>query len=184
TQQLRAQYVGNLRYAYHYMVFAHDSTTPHNGLLVPNCPRDALCNAPPTPGATGSADLPGDDLIISFGNYVDSNAQIGIELWASTMMHELGHNFGLMHGSVADPTNPQQECLIKKPNYISVMNYTYQVGSIVPVTAPGGITPISCTTDADCGPPSISSGRCSTPNTCFCPDDGGPRNNFCYRPSL
>src|SRR5215831_2282674 len=126
-QQLREQYLGNLRYAYHYMVFAHDSTTPHNGVLVPNCPIDPLCGAKPTAGATGIANLPGDDVIISFGNYVDSNVQIGIELWTATMMHELGHNFGLVHGSLADPTDPQQECLVKKPNYISVMNYTYQV---------------------------------------------------------
>jgi len=181
-QQLRAQYVGNLRYAYHYMVFAHDSTTPHNGALIPNCPNDALCGAKPTAGATGAADLPGDDAIISFGNYVDSNLQIGIELWASTMMHELGHNFGLMHGSLADPGNAQQECLVNKPNYISVMNFTYQVGSIVPVTTPGTTTPISCNTDADCGPPSVTSGRCATANSCFCTDDLGTGNNVCYRP--
>src|SRR5262249_10366105 len=181
-QQLRAQYLGNLRYAYHYMVFAHDSTTPHDGSLVGNCPADPLCLALPGPGATGISDLPGGDSIISFGAYVDSNTQIGIELWASTMMHELGHNLGLVHGSVADPGDASQECLIKKPNYISVMNYTYQPGGINPASAPGTITPISCNTDADCGPPSITSGRCATPNSCFCTDDGSPGNNFCYRP--
>src|SRR5262249_20609656 len=30
--------------------------------------------------------------------------------------------------------------------------------------------------------PSITSGRCATPNSCFCTDDGSPGNNFCYRP--
>jgi hypothetical protein len=77
--------------------------------------------------------------------------------------------------------------MVNKPNYISVMDYTYQLAGIVPVTAPGTITTISCTTDADCGPPNISGGRCSTPRTCFCTDDltPGPLNpggNVCYRP--
>jgi hypothetical protein len=62
------------------------------------------------------------------------------------------------------------------------MNYDYELDTIVPVTAPGGITPISCITDAECGPPTITSGRCSTPNTCFCTDDLGGGNNVCYRP--
>jgi len=182
TQQLRSQYFGNLRPAYHYIIFAHDSTTPNSGTLVRNCPQDALCHAYPTAGATGGADLLGDDAIISFGGYVDGGLQIPIEIWASTMMHELGHNFGLMHGSLADPGNASQECHINKPNYISVMNYTYQLGSIVPVTAPGTTTPISCASDADCGPPSVTSGRCAAANSCFCTDDQGAGNNVCYRP--
>ena len=182
TQQLRSQYFGNLRPAYHYMIFAHDSTTPHNGTLVPACPTDALCGAKPSAGATGASDVLGDDSIVSFGAYVDAPQQIGIELWASTMMHELGHNFGLVHGSLADPGNAAQECMNFKPNYISVMNYDYQGNTLVPATAPGMITPIACTTDADCGPPSVASGRCATPKSCFCTDDLGPGANVCYRP--
>jgi len=183
TQQLRSLYFGNLRPAYHYMIFAHDSTTPHDGTLVANCPNDALCGAKPSPDASGIADLPGDDAIVSFGAEVDGNTQIGIEFWASTMMHELGHNFGLVHGSVADPTSAQQKCMTKKPNYISIMNHTYQPSGISPNGTPGNpITGISCTVDADCGPPKVASGKCATPNSCFCTDDGGPGNNFCYRP--
>ena len=187
-QQLRAENFGNLRPAYHYMVFAHDSTTPHDGTRVAACPNDALCDAKPAATATGGSEILGDDSIVSFGAFVDSNTQIGIELWASTMMHELGHNFGLVHGSLADPASSPEKCLVKKPNYISVMNFTYQVASIIPAAAPGGITLIACTTDADCGPPTVTSGRCSTPNTCFCTDDLGPvplnpaGNNVCYRP--
>ncbi|HKF22613.1 MAG TPA: Ig-like domain-containing protein [Candidatus Angelobacter sp.] len=182
-QQLRAQYFGNLRPAYHYMVFAHDSSTPADGTLVHNCPTDPLCGGVTLATGTGVADVLGDDAIISFGHNVDSNAQIGIELWTGTMMHELGHNFGLVHGSLADPGDATQKCMINKPNYISVMNYTYQLGGIIPNGIPGApITGISCSTDADCGPPKITSGRCSTMNACFCTDDGGPGNNFCYRP--
>jgi len=182
-QQLRALYVGNLRYAYHYMVFAHDSTTPSDGTLVGNCPIDTMCGGRPVASATGIADLPGDDAIISFGKNTDSDAQIGIELWTNAMMHELGHNFGLVHGSLADPSDARQKCLNFKPNYISVMNYSYELGGIIPNGVPGTpLTGISCATDADCGPPNISGGKCATPNSCFCTDDGGPGNNFCYRP--
>jgi len=181
-QQLRAQYLNNLQPAYRYMVFAHDSSTPHDGTLIAHCTEDALCHALPTAGTTGASDVLGDDSIVSFGAYVDSNAQIGIELWASTMMHELGHNFGLVHGSLADPGNAQQECLANKPNYISVMNYTYQNG-ITPNGSPGPpLHGISCTTDADCHPPNVNGGKCAASNSCFCTNDGGSGNNFCYRP--
>jgi predicted DsbA family dithiol-disulfide isomerase len=203
TQQLRAQYVGNLRYAYHYMVFVHDSTTPHDGSLVANCPIDALCHALPTAGASGAAEILGDDSIISFGAEVDGGGQIGIEFWAATMMHELGHNFGLVHGSLADEgggcsTNSDcpapfdecfnghcivsyEQCLVKKPNYVSVMNYSYQTGAITPSSTAGAIAPYMCNTDADCGPPTITTGVCGTAGACYCTDDGGPGNNFCYR---
>ena len=182
-QQLRAQYFGNLRPAYHYMVFAHDSTTPHDGTRVASCPIDALCHSFPAAGATGYSDILGNDSIVSFGAYVDSGTQIGIEVWAGTMMHELGHNFGLVHGSLADPGDAAQACMIKKPNYISVMNYSYQVAGITPNGTPGRpLKGISCKTDVDCGPPKITEGKCAAANSCFCTDDGGSGNNFCYRP--
>ena len=53
-QQLRAQYFGNLRPAYHYMVFAHDSTTPGDGSLGMHCPTDALCGGQPLRQQLGS----------------------------------------------------------------------------------------------------------------------------------
>jgi hypothetical protein len=182
SQQLRAQYFGNLRPAYHYMIFAHDSTTPNDASLAEHCPGDALCGAKPTAGATGVAEVFGDDSIISFGFDVDNAEPVPIELWSSTMMHELGHNFGLGHGSLADPGNVLQEyCSNYKPNFISVMNYDYQA-RLFPAIAPGSITPITCVTDADCAAPAITSGRCATANTCFCTDDLGVGNNVCYRP--
>lgn len=181
-QQLRKENFGNLQPAYHYMVFAHDSTTPNDGSRAGNCPNDALCSSKPAAAATGIADVLGDDSIISFGFLIDNNQPIGIELWASAMMHELGHNFGLVHGSLADPGNGPSECMNYKPNYISVMNYDYELNTLVPAVAPGSTAPISCTTDADCAPPAIASGRCATPSSCFCTDDRGNGNNVCYRP--
>jgi len=183
STQLRSQYFGNLQPAYHYMVFAHDSTTPNDGSLAMSCPADALCLSKPRAGATGIADVFGDDSIVSFGYLIDKNQPVSIELQSSAMMHELGHNFGLGHGSLADPGNIFQDyCSNYKPNYISVMNYDYELNTLVPATAAGGTTPISCTIDADCGPPNVSSGRCAIANSCFCTDDLGEGNNVCYRP--
>jgi hypothetical protein len=59
--------------------------------------------------------IPGSDFIVSL-------AKIGLPPTANqeagTFMHELGHNLGLQHGG-GDPVN-------NKPNYISVMNYSFQ----------------------------------------------------------
>jgi hypothetical protein len=43
---------------------------------------------------------------------------------ASTIMHERGHNIGLYHGG-AQPW-------VYKPNYLSVMNYSYQFANLDP----------------------------------------------------
>ena len=184
VQQLRQENFGNLQPAYHYMVFAHDAITPNDASLAAQCPHDALCGGPVPAGSTGVADVFGDDAIISFGWLVDNHQPISIELVTGTMMHELGHNFGLGHGSLADAGNRLQEyCTNDAPNFISVMNYDYELGTIVPAAVPGTVSYRYCTTDADCGPPAITGGRCATPSSCFCTDDlqdfGG---NVCYRP--
>jgi hypothetical protein len=45
-----------------------------------------------------------------------------INMQASTVMHELGHNLGLMHGGFENANY--------KPNYWSVMNYLYQLAGL------------------------------------------------------
>lgn len=71
-------------------------------------------------GSSGvSMGIPGKDFIVSLGSWGNRNterAKIG------TFMHELGHNLGLKHGGV-DHNN-------YKPNYISIMNYAFQVSGI------------------------------------------------------
>lgn len=71
-------------------------------------------------GSSGvSMGIPGKDFIVSLGSWGKRNterAKIG------TFMHELGHNLGLKHGG-ADHNN-------YKPNYISIMNYAFQVSGI------------------------------------------------------
>ena len=42
---------------------------------------------------------------------------------AGTLMHELGHNLGLHHGGADD--------LVRKPNYLSVMNYAFQLTGLM-----------------------------------------------------
>jgi hypothetical protein len=79
-------------------------------------------NANGTYGNSGLAELVGNDLIVTLGDLglntnttLDTNTVINYQ--AATLMHELGHNMGLRHGGFED--------LNYKPNYWSVMNYTY-----------------------------------------------------------
>jgi hypothetical protein len=68
-------------------------------------------------GSSGLADLPGDDFIVTVGPTFWGTRSVQIE--SGTIMHELGHNLNLQHGG-NDGVN-------YKPNYLSVMNYTYQL---------------------------------------------------------
>jgi hypothetical protein len=78
-------------------------------------------------GSSGLAELPGNDFIVTMGNWgftTTAGAQLNqlINMQAATVMHELGHNLGLRHGGFED-TN-------YKPNYWSVMNYLYQLAGL------------------------------------------------------
>ena len=54
---------------------------------------------------------------------------------AGTFMHELGQTFGLEHGGDQALTND-------KPNYLSVMNYSFQQCNVTP--SPNGVLPGGC----------------------------------------
>jgi hypothetical protein len=176
---LRAAYFGNRQAAYRYLVFAHQVETLDASHQL-FCARDSFCNALPAVDLTGIADLPGDDLIVSFGYIMDHGStctvpadcssgtctggecQADIHLQAATIMHELGHTLGLRHGG-------PDYCVIDKPNYISVMNpRSYQLDAIPVGPAPGVVDYRYCAGDADCGPPTVPSGACATPNACHC----------------
>lgn len=80
-----------------------------------------------TAGSSGYAEINGDDVIITLGNWGlnstnPESLNYLVNIQASTMMHELGHNFGLNHGG-ADYSN-------NKPNHLSVMNYLYQLSGL------------------------------------------------------
>jgi len=80
-------------------------------------------------GSSGVADLPGRVHLVTLGAFPGQvgtfNHQVG------TFIHEFGHNLGQRHGG-ADHSN-------YKPNYISVMNYHFQLSGIGPVLQARGL---------------------------------------------
>jgi uncharacterized repeat protein (TIGR01451 family) len=52
---------------------------------------------------------------------------------AGTFMHELGHTLGLKHGGNEDddPNTPESGDYNYKPNYLSVMNYSFQMSGLI-----------------------------------------------------
>ena len=74
-----------------------------------------------TLGTTGCAEMPGNDFIVGLGG---SPTHVGTQdQQAATFMHELGHTLGLAHGG-----GDNVAC---KPNYLSVMNPTFQFTNVV-----------------------------------------------------
>ncbi|UCD51684.1 MAG: DUF11 domain-containing protein, partial [Phycisphaerales bacterium] len=99
------KYIGARSLVFHYGIFA-----------------DELALDPGEEPAGGAAELHGDDFIITLGNTTSD-----WERAAGCFMHELGHNLGLHHGGpmARDPVGSQQSKINYKPNYLSVMNYSY-----------------------------------------------------------
>ena len=94
-----AAYFPAKRHGYfHYVIFAHEYTD--------------------VPGSSGSATIPGYEMIVSMGCYWYAPD------WkvASAIVHELGHNLSLRHGG---NTNCNY-----KPNYNSIMNYQYSFSGL------------------------------------------------------
>lgn len=138
--------------AYHYALFGHysncDSCASCNTLGVSaTCDGVTVTGTRPITGpdacltsfganpafkATGIASVFGPDVIVSLGDNQFNCTEQWVRLEATTIMHELGHNLSLNHGG-NDTTN-------YKPNYMSVMNYSYQVT--------GGMTTLGSTGSA------------------------------------
>ena len=72
----------------------------------------------PAERVSGCGERPGNDFYISFADPPTELQEAG------TLMHELGHNLGLRHGGGDD--------VHTKPNYLSVMSYTFQEIGITP----------------------------------------------------
>ena len=77
-------------------------------------------------GVSGMAEFPGNDLFITLGGWPTPGGTVAQR--QGLFMHELGHTLGLDHGG-GDPIN-------YKPNYHSVMNYTWTVPGFVASTNP------------------------------------------------
>jgi len=104
------------RFAYHYNLWTHRQATSDGG-------------------SSGCGELPGNDFQVSLGAWnlgqpdLDgdglADAMVGtIMEQAGTLMHEFGHNLSLQHGG--DDWNNF------KPNFLSVMNYAFQVSGVPP----------------------------------------------------
>ncbi|WP_410786691.1 zinc-dependent metalloprotease family protein [Kribbella sp. C-35] len=65
--------------------------------------------------------IPNDTFIVTVGPKCNWNATDDTNV--GTFIHELGHNIGLKHGGTDN--------LNYKPNYLSVMNYSFQLGGVL-----------------------------------------------------
>jgi hypothetical protein len=129
-----ANFDPNRAYIYRYALFAHQTNA-----------RQATFDC--TSG--WAEDIPGNDFMVTLGGQFDSdkNGTGDGACWgtdtngfsvgsrkqqAGTFMHEFGHTLGLGHGG-GDGVN-------NKPNYLSVMNYSFQMCSVtsLPAALPGG----------------------------------------------
>ena len=77
--------------------------------------------------SSGVGDFPGADLMLTLGGFSDASGRpVGTPfMQGSTLMHELGHNFDLGHSGVYVPGVPAEPGC--KPNYLSSMNYLFQL---------------------------------------------------------
>lgn len=78
-------------------------------------------NGTPT-SSSGIADLPGRVHLVTLGSFSGGTGTFSNQV--GTFVHELGHNLSQRHGG-ADNGN-------YKPNYLSVMNYFYQLSGVGP----------------------------------------------------
>ena len=67
-----------------------------------------------------SRGIPAHDSIVSLGGWSTPGGTM--QQQAGTLMHEFGHNLGLRHGG--------NENRNRKPNYLSIMSYNYQLGGL------------------------------------------------------
>lgn len=72
--------------------------------------------------SSGIADLPGRVHLVTLGSFANQVGSFANQV--GTLIHELGHNIGQRHGGSDDEN--------WKPNYLSVMNYYYQLQGIGP----------------------------------------------------
>ncbi|WP_345572372.1 DUF7507 domain-containing protein [Nonomuraea rosea] len=110
-----------------------------NGLTPPTVPGPAGTPVPNT--ISGRAELDdrgGNDFVVSLGRLgaaVDLGRFGGrAKAEQATLLHELGHTFGLGHGGRTD--NGTADRINCKPNYLSVMNYPLQFATVA--TLPAG----------------------------------------------
>jgi probable HAF family extracellular repeat protein len=91
--------------SFHYMVFAHDLGVGIGAVT-------GLGYTPLNPGS---------NFMVGLGSLA---GEVGTKTQqAVVFMHELGHNLGLMHGGTDDINH--------KPNYLSIMNYSFSLNGVI-----------------------------------------------------
>jgi hypothetical protein len=128
--------------AYHYVIFGHEHTCDSTT----DC-ASAACASSGNPDwrSSGTSEYVGDDVIVAYGGRWDQTggaAPATIVNQAATLLHELGHNLGLDHGGPYDGS--AERGINFKPNYVSVMNYAYQLTGITTADRPNRT---NCTSD-------------------------------------
>ena len=105
-----------------------DPNDPNFGLSDPVCQMGDSFHEPNT--FTGVGDFGGGDAMMTMCGFLNALGQpVGTDnQQAGTLMHELGHTMLLRHGGAPQNAN----CA---PNYLSVMNYLFQLRGLV-----GGVT--------------------------------------------
>ena len=113
-ETVKATYFDPNRVLYfHYGIFAHS--------LAPLGTRESTIS--------GVAEIFGSNFMVTLGEWPNGGS---VSEQAGTIMHELGHNLGLDHGG--------GNAVNFKTNYLSVMNYAFQVVGITRQTSSGNVT--------------------------------------------
>ncbi len=112
------------RFAFHYSLFTHQQ--------LPNCTTCPADN-PNCCTSSGCGEFPGNDFQVSLGAFAGSIGTVQDQ--AGTLMHEFGHNLNLGHGSGGGTAQVNTNF---KPNYLSIMNYRFQLPGIPPNDPDGG----------------------------------------------
>lgn len=144
----RKRFDPSRRGLFHYVLYAHARAKPRSpfpcvdALGAPVAyATDGACAVGPNPlfhvptSASGRADLPGGDAMITLGfwdNFVGTPF-----VQASTTLHELGHHMDLWHGglpaawgnaALGSTTFIEPSC---KTNHLSIMSYLFQVHGLL-----------------------------------------------------
>jgi hypothetical protein len=134
---------------YHYSIFGH-YTSCDNAAHCNACPPTGKIPTPPPFGTSGLAEIDGNDFMVSLGHvFNDVAVRPTIFNIGGTFMHELGHNLGLRHGGGSALNGDAEDAPTFKPNFISVMNYKFQLNGIQQADTIGSVVPDPALTRLD-----------------------------------